>query len=129
MTTKCDQCGAVDPDDIHTCGAKAGPAQEPLFWYRPRSDGMYEGPIHNAQIEQVRKQSGAWVPLAPVTAQPTVPLTNGVLVPLAILEAAERSIGSFCSDHGWTDKDMQNMDNLSACIARHKAGGITKGQP
>ncbi len=69
MTTKCDQCGAVDPDDIHTCEAKAGPAQEPLFWYRPRSDGMYEGPIHNAQIEQVRKQSGAWVPLVPVTAQ------------------------------------------------------------
>lgn len=37
--------------------------QEPLFWYRPRSDGFYEGPIHNAQIEKVREESGAWKPL------------------------------------------------------------------
>ena len=57
-----------DPDvkwpqlPLYTATA-AQPAQEPLFWYRPRSDGFYEGPIHNAQIEQVRKDSGAWVPL------------------------------------------------------------------
>jgi len=37
--------------------------QEPLFWYRPCSNGLYEGPLHNAQIEEVRKRSGAWVPL------------------------------------------------------------------
>ena len=37
--------------------------QQPLFWYRPRSDGFYEGPIHNAQIETVRQESGAWEPL------------------------------------------------------------------
>ena len=37
--------------------------QEPLFWYRPCSNGMYEGPIHDAQIESVRKESGAWRPL------------------------------------------------------------------
>ena len=37
--------------------------QEPLFWYRPRSDGMYEGPLHKSQIERVRKESGGWVPL------------------------------------------------------------------
>ena len=55
-------------------------------------------------------------------AQPApVPLTDGVNVPLTILEAAEASLGSFCSDHGWSDKDMQNMDNLSAYIAQHKA--------
>lgn len=36
---------------------------DPLFWYRPRSDGLYEGPIHNAQIEKVRKESGGWKPL------------------------------------------------------------------
>ena len=64
-------------------------------------------------------------------AQPApVQLTDGVTVPLAVLEAAEASLGSFCSDHGWSDEDMQNMDNLSAYIARHKANlGITKGQP
>jgi len=41
----------------------AGVDAEPLFWYRPRSDGFYEGPIHNAQIEEVRKESGSWEPL------------------------------------------------------------------
>jgi hypothetical protein len=61
-----------------------------------------------------------------------VALTDGVTVPMAVLEAAEASLGSFCSDHGWSNEDMQNMDNLSAyiAIARHKANlGITKGQP
>lgn len=50
-----------------------------------------------------------------------VGLTDEVLVPLSILEAAESSLGSFCSDEGWGDEDMQNMDNLSAYIAQHKA--------
>lgn len=35
----------------------------PTFWYRPRSDGGYDGPLHNDSIEDCRKQSGAWVPL------------------------------------------------------------------
>jgi hypothetical protein len=48
----------------------AAAVQEPLFWYRPCSNGMYEGPIHNAQIEEVRKQSGAWVPLVTATTPP-----------------------------------------------------------
>ena len=57
---------------------QAKPVQrEPLFWYRPCSDGGYEGPISNGSIEDVRKRSGAWIPLvaAPVQAgaqdQPT----------------------------------------------------------
>ena len=37
--------------------------QEPVFWWRPCSDGAYEGSIHNSSIERVRKQSGAWSPL------------------------------------------------------------------
>ena len=49
------------------------------------------------------------------------PLTDQVLVPLNVLEAAESSLGSFCSDEGWSGKDIQNMDNLSAYIAKHKA--------
>lgn len=40
-------------------------ARDAMFWYRPRSDGGYEGPIHNDRIEYVRKLSGAWVPLYP----------------------------------------------------------------
>jgi len=42
--------------------ASAPVAGEALFWYRPRSDGWYEGPIHNDRIEEARKLSGAWVP-------------------------------------------------------------------
>lgn len=41
----------------------AEPEQEPVFWYRPRGDGLYEGSIHDAKIERVRKESGCWVPL------------------------------------------------------------------
>lgn len=36
---------------------------EPLFWYRPRFDGLYEGPIHNSQ--RASKVSDGWVPLYP----------------------------------------------------------------
>ena len=45
--------------------ASAPVAGEALFWYRPRSDGSYEGPIHNDHIEDVRRRSGAWLPLLP----------------------------------------------------------------
>ena len=59
--------------------AGAQPVQQgPLFWYRPCSDGGYEGPISNGSIEDVRKRSGAWIPLvaAPVQAQPVPDVTK-----------------------------------------------------
>ena len=39
------------------------------------------------------------------------------LVPLDVLKAASESLGSFVSDLGWGDADMQAMDNLDAFIA------------
>lgn len=48
--------------DIQANGRPAEHA-EPLFWYRPRSDGGFEGPIHNDSIGDVRKRSGVWLPL------------------------------------------------------------------
>jgi len=36
---------------------------EAVFYYRPRSDGLYEGPIHHSVIEPVRRNSEQWVPL------------------------------------------------------------------
>jgi hypothetical protein len=45
--------------------AQVAATAQPLFWYRPRSDGGYEGPIHNETIEKVRRDSGVWVPLYP----------------------------------------------------------------
>lgn len=40
-----------------------GAGNKPMFWYRPRADGGYDGPLHDEQIEDVRKRSGAWIPL------------------------------------------------------------------
>jgi hypothetical protein len=41
----------------------AAPVQEPLFWYKPHPNGMYNGPIHNAQIGDVLRGSEEWIPL------------------------------------------------------------------
>jgi hypothetical protein len=50
----CDSCASV---------SGAVDEREPMFWVRLRSDGGYEGPIHNDAIEKVRKLSGVWKPL------------------------------------------------------------------
>lgn len=55
-----------------------------------------------------------------LAARPAVP-AGFVLVPVEVLEDAATAIGNFVSDHGWSDEDMQAMDNLDAYIARHKA--------
>lgn len=41
----------------------AGETVKPVAWVRFCSDGCYEGPIMDEQIEDVRKNSGAWTPL------------------------------------------------------------------
>lgn len=51
--------------------ALASARNEPMFWVRLRSDGCYEGPIHDSVIEDVRKQSGAWTPLYAGQAAPS----------------------------------------------------------
>lgn len=43
--------------------AQRVPDGKPMFWVRLCSDGMYEGPIHDKQLEDVRRNSGAWSPL------------------------------------------------------------------
>lgn len=40
-----------------------------------------------------------------------------VLVDRQIIDDAETALGHFCSDLGWSDADMQAMDNLSAVLA------------
>ena len=63
-TGKLMQCELVALIAGLRAGAETAEVEEPLFWFRPSSvNGLYEGPLHNAQIEQVRKDSGAWVPL------------------------------------------------------------------
>lgn len=49
-------------------------------------------------------------------AQSCVPAV-AVLTPVELLKRAESSLGSFCSDHGWGDADMQTMDDISGLLA------------
>lgn len=35
----------------------------PVAWIRFCSDGSYEGPIHDSQMDELRRRSGAWTPL------------------------------------------------------------------
>jgi hypothetical protein len=44
-----------------------------------------------------------------------------ITIPIDVAEAAAEALGNFVSDHGWSDSDMQAMDNLDAYIARHRA--------
>jgi hypothetical protein len=48
---------------------------EPLFWYKPLSNGMYYGPIHNAQIGDILRGIEEWIPLY-TTPPKRKPLTN-----------------------------------------------------
>jgi hypothetical protein len=43
--------------------ARSEPVQEPLFWYKPHPNGMFNGPIHNAQLGDILRGSEEWVPL------------------------------------------------------------------
>ncbi|QQB37949.1 DUF551 domain-containing protein [Achromobacter deleyi] len=87
----CNDQGAVGniltAEPCPACAAPGAPAstvategekdeRQALFWFRPCSDGGHEGPIHNDRIEDVRKQSGAWVPLYPGFAALPKPLSD-----------------------------------------------------
>ena len=57
----------------------------------------------------------------PPAAQPAVP--EGMkLVPLAMLERAAESLGSFVSDHGWSQSDMDTFDEVSLLAAAPEKG-------
>jgi hypothetical protein len=62
---------ALLPECWEAAIASVQPAgADPIAWVRWRSDGGYEGPLMHAQMDDVRKRSGAWTPLygAPQTA-------------------------------------------------------------
>lgn len=78
-------------------------AQDPVFWYRPASDGSYYGPIHHSAIEDVRKISGAWVPLVHAALahrdeQPAVAVNEQLLGALKVIVDARES---------WIDAKLQ----------------------
>lgn len=62
-----DEVELREPPQLQVVAARPSTQErgEALFYYRPRSDGLYEGPIHRSVIEPVRRNSEQWVPLYP----------------------------------------------------------------
>ena len=73
--------------------------QEPIFWYRPMIDGLYEGPLHKSQIERVRKESGGWVQLYTHPQPKREPLTDEQVD--AIADAMPGGLEGFMNGWGW----------------------------
>lgn len=65
---------------------------EAVAWIRFCSDGLYEGPIHDCQIDDVRRRSGVWTPLVPKPDYDTL---------RAQLEAAEAEVARL--PDGWRE--------------------------
>lgn len=71
-------------------------AHEPLFWYRPCGDGLYEGPVHHKSHrgKLLRDEKpGEWVPLFPGsqpkhTAEPVATVAGGDGIPSCIIDQA-----------------------------------------
>lgn len=89
------------------------PVQEPVgyvYWVKGHAEGALD-------VQTLKPGT----PLYTSPAAQRRPLTDDVLVPLKVLEAAANSLDSFCGNLGWGDEDLQNMDNLFAVIEQHKA--------
>lgn len=72
---------------------------EPLFWYRPCGDGLYEGPHHHNSVggKMLRDEKpGAWVPLYPGAAPAHHP-AQGLEATRELLDALD------AADEGCTD--------------------------
>jgi len=100
-------------------------AQEPVAWRVWRGDS-YELFFNEEAAKRrcecfIRKGKPEPIYAAPVEQAAKAVPAGFVLVPVEVLEDAATAIGHFVSDHGWSDEDMQAMDNLDAYIARHKA--------
>lgn len=57
------------------------------------------------------------------------PRADLVTVPRELLERAVESLGSFCSDHGWAQTDMDCMDSISAVLASTAAAPAPEWRP
>lgn len=59
---------------------------EPLFWYRPCRDGLYEGPVHHKSVGGTMlraEKPGEWFPLYASQHQVAQPLTDEQIEALA----------------------------------------------
>ena len=74
--------------------------------------------------ENPKNEYREWVALPKEQATPhapAAPVPQGwKLVPVELLDRATESLGSFVSDHGWGQVDMDTFDDLSALAAAQK---------
>ena len=91
----------------------------PLFWYRPCSNGLYEGPLHDKTIEDVRKRSGAWVPLYP----------HPPAAAPAPASSQDEPFGYFRAEpFGWTEC-AETDEGAIALYERPAAPAVPQGEP
>jgi hypothetical protein len=75
---------------LHNQRKSAQPPQqgEAVFWVRWCSDGTYEGPIHDSQMGDIRRRSGAWTKL----------YTNPLPIPVESLGRAAEGVEGLVSE-------------------------------
>ncbi|MGY5644097.1 hypothetical protein [Escherichia coli] len=83
----------------------------PLFWVRVKSDGGYEGPIHDSKLEEVRKKSGEWLPL---TLAGGIPELESRTVTVKLPERYACELGYNAPD---PSGDMLDRDDVLAMLA------------
>lgn len=88
------------------------------FVQKVQAAGRAEHPVAKATLIDEALQLIAAAPEAPAPVE--VP-PGYKLVPVRLLEKASASIGSFVSDHGWSQEDMDTMDSIDAILASPEA--------
>jgi hypothetical protein len=92
------------PNDAQATQAASPKQAEPMFWVRLCSNGAYEGPIHNAEIQRVLRDSGVWRPLfLGATPQPAVSAQE--LSDERILSLHDMQVGEPTARHPLTAED------------------------
>ncbi|MEP8805842.1 hypothetical protein ABKV80_09360 [Enterobacter hormaechei] len=83
----------------------------PLFWVRVKSDGGYDGPIHDSKLEDVRKKSGEWLPLTlacvDASRQP-----SEVSCRAAMLQGAEPVTTAYKLPEGWVAVPVEPTEDM-----------------
>ena len=111
-----DNWGDLDTEAITAIKeALAQPEQETVFWYKPYPNGMYNGPIHNAQIGDVLRGSEEWIPL--YTAPPQCKPTDEMVVAAARV-LSERHAAACSIDRGdlWKLYGNDFIDDAHAAL-------------
>ncbi len=100
--------------------ALAQPQQEPVAW-------MYPSDLKAFETAEATATATAFSIKVGCTDQVSVPLYTAPPIKLDVnqelveaLKQAEESLAAFVSDHGWSARDMDIFDNVSAALAKHK---------